>query len=301
MRRALVGLGGFIATPYVARHRYFARLDITIAPDDKVVVVASQDDALLGVLNSTIHTYWADAAGTRLGVGNDSTYNNPRCFDAFPFCNPAPDLRDRIAAVANRLDAHRSDALGRDERVTMTDMYNVVAKLRSGAILTPAELVVHELAACGVLRDLHDELDSLVAEAYQWPWPIERDAVLERLVALHAQRLSEEEHGAIRWLRPDFQIPRFAPAGAAPAVLDLEAPGVVTSREEPRHWPSTAVDQLGAIGAAVSQAPRSVDDVVAAFAGARKDLVTRHLETLAMMGEIALDDQGRYHVARRVA
>ncbi|MEJ7812008.1 MAG: hypothetical protein WKG32_16465 [Gemmatimonadaceae bacterium] len=51
----------------------------------------------------------------------------------------------------------------------MTGMYNVVEKLRSGDALTAKEKAVHELAACGVLRDLHDELDRLVAGAYGWP------------------------------------------------------------------------------------------------------------------------------------
>ena len=46
---------------------------------------------------------------------------------------------------------------------------------------------------------------------------------------------------------------------------------------------------------------RSVDEVAATFSGARKELVSRHLETVAMMGEIVLDDQGRYRTALRVA
>lgn len=37
---------------------------------------------------------------------------------------------------ANRLDAHRAAALARDDRVTMTGMYNAVETLRSGKTLT---------------------------------------------------------------------------------------------------------------------------------------------------------------------
>lgn len=33
------------------------------------------------------------------------------------------------------------------------------------------------------------------------------DALLERLVALNAERAAEEKRGLIRWLRPEFQIP----------------------------------------------------------------------------------------------
>jgi len=120
-----------------------------------------------------------------------------------------PRRRARIAGVAERLDAHRKAALARDERVTTTGMYNVVEKLRSGAQLTTKEQAVHTLAACGVLRDLHEELDALVSESYGWEWPQPRDIILERLVALHDERVREERAGKVRWLRPDYQVPRF--------------------------------------------------------------------------------------------
>jgi hypothetical protein len=39
-------------------------------------------------------------------------------------------------------------------------------KFRSGSVLTTKEQeAVHTLAACGVLKDLHEELDCLVAKA----------------------------------------------------------------------------------------------------------------------------------------
>jgi hypothetical protein len=50
------------------------------------------------------------------------------------------------------------------------------------------------------------------------------------LVDLHAERVAEEERGLIRWLRPEYQIPRFAPGDAAPVELNLgevERPAVV--------------------------------------------------------------------------
>lgn len=39
----------------------------------------------------------------------------------------------------------------------------------------------------------------------------------------------------------------------------------------------------------------------ASFAGARHDLVVRHLETLALMGEVTIDADGRYQAVRKVA
>lgn len=277
-------------------------LDARVAPDDTLVAVGTDDGFLLGVLSSAIHLTWSFAAGSQLE--DRPRYNKSLCFDPFPFPTPPSDLRNHIADLAERVYTHRKDALARDERVTMTGMYNVVEKLRSGEALTPKERTIHELAACGVLRDLHDELDALVAQAYGWPWPMPREEILERLVALHDERVAEEKRGMIRWLRPDYQIPRFAPdKAAAPLALDVEEPSPVPpARSEPaRPWPATAVEQLAAISALVAQAAVTVDQAVAAFEGAPRARVERHLETLALMGEVGVDDDGRYSAVARVA
>lgn len=199
--------------------------------------------------------------------------------------------------MAEALDQHRKDAIARDERVTMTGMYNVVEKLRSGEKLTDKERAIHEIAACGVLRDLHDELDGLVARAYGWPWPMEREAVLERLVALHDERVEEEKRGIVRWLRPEYQISRFGGAatkGQEPALKldDTVAEPVVV--DEKRAWPAGAIEQIGAVKTAVATAPVTPAEVASAFAGAPRPLIIRHLETLAMVGEVRKMPHGRY-------
>lgn len=305
LREAVHELKHYIVTLEVSRHRFFVRLSEDVAPDGALVAIGSSDDALFGVLSSTPHVQWALAAGGRLGVGNDARYNKKLCFDSFPFPTPATDLRTRIAALAERLDTHRKDALARDERVTMTGMYNVVEKLRSGDALTPKERTIHEFAACGVLRDLHDELDRLVAQAYGWPWPLPREEILERLVALHDERVAEESRGLIRWLRPEYQIPRFAPDSAARPAPELDlhvAPDAVAPQAEPmRPWPAAAVEQLAALGALVAQRPITVDEAVVAFDGAQPALVARHLETLELMGEVAVDVRGRYEPPVRMS
>lgn len=225
-------------------------------------------------------------------------YSKSTCFDPFPFPDPPKELREEIGRVAEGLDQHRKDAIARDERVTMTGMYNVVEKLRSGEKLTDKERAVHEIAACGVLRDLHDELDALVAQAYGWPWPMEREEVLERLVALHDERVEEEMRGHVRWLRPEYQVPRFgggASASAQPA-LDLpETPAAEAAQAAGKQpWPAGAIDQIGAAKAAVSTVPATPAEVAAAFIKAPVPLVARHLETLMMVGELRLIGGGRY-------
>ncbi|HEX8358864.1 MAG TPA: DNA methyltransferase [Longimicrobium sp.] len=294
-RDAAEGQDRYIATPYTAKHRFFVFLDGAVAPDDTLRVVATTSAFHLGVLSASHHALWAAAAGSRLGVGNDLRYNQTSCFNPFPFPTPSDDLRQKIGELAERLDQHRKDALARDERVTMTGMYNVVEKLRSGEALTPKEREVHQIAACGVLRDLHDELDRLVAEAYGWPWPMEREEILERLVALHDERVAEERRGLVRWLRPEYQVPRFARGDAAPAAeasLPDATPAPAAAR---RPWPAGAVEQITALKAQVAAASATADEVAASFHGAPPPLVRQYLDALVMAGEVRFDaDTGRF-------
>ncbi len=121
-------------------------------------------------------------------------------------------------------------------------------------------------------------------------------------------------------LRPEYQIPRFAPEQAREAAQieqaldESAAPKPSRGRkqksvaaEEPAApiaatpWPATAVEQIAAIGALVAQQPRSAAEVSAAFAGAQASLVVRHLETLALMGEVTGASGGRYLASRRLA
>ncbi|MEX2181321.1 MAG: DNA methyltransferase [Gemmatimonadaceae bacterium] len=307
LRDATSTLKRFIATAYVAAHRTFSFVNSSVAPDDSIVVIAVDMPWIGGILSSKVHATWALAAGGRLE--DRPRYNKSLCFDPFPFPDPPAGLRERIAALAEKLDTHRKDAIARDERVTMTGMYNVVKKLCSDEALTPKERSIHEIAACGVLRDLHAELDALVAKAYGWSWPLEQEEVLERIVALHDERVEEESEGKVRWLRPDYQIPRFAPNQAARAnTLGLDekprakAKGKdkATAASEGKGgavkalWPERAHEQLQAIGALLGHQVLSTAQIADLFTGAKKEHVARHLETLALMGEVVEEKAGRF-------
>ena len=64
-----------------------------------------------------------------------------------------------------------------------------------------------------MLKELHDELDAAVLQAYGLDFGLDyspeqglgTDALLTHLVALNAQRALEEKAGHVRWLRPEFQ------------------------------------------------------------------------------------------------
>ncbi|WP_434478228.1 class I SAM-dependent DNA methyltransferase [Gemmatimonas sp.] len=302
LREAVQALPWYIATPMVVRHRVFFRVSAADLPDQRLMVIAAASDYLLGVLSSRIHVLWAESAGGRHGVGNDPVYNNSTCFLSFPFPNTTEVQQTAIASLAAKLHAHRDAAVARSGAVTVTAMYGVMAKLRAGLSLSPAERIVHTDAACEVLQGIHNELDAAVAAAYGWEWPEVDAVVLERLVTLHDARVLEEQAGVIRWVQAAFQKPRFG-AGALPApelsldMADAETMPTAAAMTPSTEWPKDAIAQITMIRGTVLTSPATVDDTVARFKGGRRDIVLRHLETLTLLGELEIDEKGRYRPA----
>ncbi|MCO5182242.1 MAG: hypothetical protein M9896_19565, partial [Candidatus Promineofilum sp.] len=166
-RPALAGLPRFIATVETSKHRFFVFLDASILPDNMLVNIALDDAYFLGVLSSRVHVTWALATGGTLE--DRPRYNKTRCFETFPFPNPTGPQRTRIRELGEQLDAHRKRQQAQHPRLTLTDMYNVLAKLRAGEPLSDADRRAHEQGLVSVLRQIHDELDAAVLEAYGWP------------------------------------------------------------------------------------------------------------------------------------
>ena len=125
----------------------------------------------------------------------------------------------------------------------MTGMYNVLEKLRSGEPLNDKEKTIHEQGLVSVLKQLHDELDAAVFDAYGWPVTLTDEEILERLVALNAERAAEEQRGLIRWLRPEFQNPATNKPKQQTIVLpepdEDEEPETSTTRERVVDVPPT--------------------------------------------------------------
>ena len=212
LRPALTSLRRHIATVETAKHRVFQFLDAAILPDNMLVNVASADAFDLGVLSSRHHIVWALRTGGWMGIGNDHRYSKSRCFDPYPF--PAADdlRRQRVRAIAEDLDAHRKRVLAEHAHVTLTGLYNVLDALKRGIRLGELAAVDRRTFDDGlvlILGELHERLDRAVAESYGWPPDLADDAILERLMALNRQRMAEEAVGLVRWLRPDYQVPRF--------------------------------------------------------------------------------------------
>ncbi len=227
LRSALSGLDRYIVTVETAKHRWFRFLDADILPDNKLVVVASQDSAVLGVLSSWAHHQWYLANSGRIGVyDEDAVYVKGRCFDSFPFPDMTQGQAREIAILAEEIDGLRQRVLARHDFLTMTGLYNARTLLQTGGPRTPLEHEVHQAGCIGLLDHLHQRLDQAVNHAYGWPKDVSAQAAVQALVILNRQRRSEEEVGQFRFLRPDYQASRIGVAHRprqAEADLSVEA------------------------------------------------------------------------------
>jgi len=117
LRDACEDLPRYIATPRVSKHRVFVFLDTVILPDSKLLVVASADEVVFGVLHSALHTAWTVGTCAWHGIGNDVTYNPTTCFETFPFPGPTAEQAAAIAEAARELNALRERWLNPPEWV----------------------------------------------------------------------------------------------------------------------------------------------------------------------------------------
>jgi hypothetical protein len=292
-RPALKGLRRYIATPETAKHRFFVFLDASVLPDNMLVNIASIDAYVLGVLSSRIHVAWALAAGGRLGFGNDPRYNKTRCFEPFPFPDVSEPLHERIRFLGEQLDAHRKRRQEAHPNLTLTEIYNALEELRGGQPLSDGSRIIHDHGLISVLRDLHDDLDRAVAEAYGWPEDLSTEDILFRLVELNAARAAEERSGLVRWLRPEFQRTAATQEGLG---VEMEEEEQRPARAARLPWPPALPERVRAVRDYLMQTPAAVapETVARNFIRARVPEVAAILETLTALGQARMDD-GAYH------
>ena len=212
--RSLQGLPRYIATVETSRRRFFVFLDAAILPDNKLVNIALDDAYFLGVLSSRIHV--SLGAGRRRSPRRrqrSGLHQNRAASRTFPFPDATDAQKARIRGLAEELDAHRKRQQAQHPKLTLTDMYNVLEKLRAGEPLPEGREGPTSRGWSVVLRQLHDELDAAVFDAYGWPATLTDEEILARLVALNAERAAEEAQGLVRWLRPEYQAPSAVATG----------------------------------------------------------------------------------------
>ena len=184
----------------------------------------------------------------------------------------------------------------------MTGMYNVLEKLRSGEPLNDKEKTIHEQGLVSVLKQLHDELDAAVFDAYGWPVTLTDEEILERLVALNAERAAEEQRGLIRWLRPEFQNPATnkpkqqtialpepdedEDETSKPKKPKKSSPTAATSPAQKAAWPKSLPDQVQAIRQHLTTAakPLTANDLTKLFTRANAERIEDVLDTLVVTG-----------------
>jgi hypothetical protein len=297
----------FICFPETSRHRIFQFVETSFLPEHKLTCVASDSAELLCVLSSRHHVTWALKAGGWLGAGNDSVYVKTKCFDPFPFPDPPESLKEKLRALGEELDATRKRVQAEHPDLTLTGLYNVLEKVKADATLNEAEEEVKTSGLVMVLKDLHEQIDAATAEAYGWPADLSDEQILERLVALNAERAKEEARGFVRWLRPEYQVPRFAKEVATPKSgdLDLEEAPAAAKAALPA-FPTDRYEQPLAVEAALAAHAQSIDaaGLTRLFKGkptaGRQERVAQVLTTLVRYGRVIALDDGKY-AARRVA
>jgi hypothetical protein len=322
MRSSLMGLSRYIVTVQTSKHRYFTFLPPDVLPDDKLIVVGLSDAYFLGNLSSRIHCVWALSTGGHLGVGNDPIYNKSLSFEAFPFpvCADVSGM-ERIRRWAEQLDLHRKRQQDLHSDLTITGMYNVLEKLRSGEELTAKEKQIHEKGLVSVLKQIHDELDAAVFDAYGWPHDLTDEEILERLVALNHERAEEEKNGLIRWLRPEFQNPASGKQ-AVQTELELEAddedsdddsesskrksgkskgkakakPKEKASPKSP--WPKKLRERIKVVRQTLQEhkGPTSPEAIAKRFKSVKANDIEELLDTLASIGQARQLPDGRYAI-----
>ena len=170
--------------------------------------------------------------------------------------------------------------------------------------LTSEEALIFDRALIATLKHLHDELDAAVADAYGWPRDLAEDEVLARLVALNADRAKEERAGKVRWLRPDYQIPRF---GSVKERAELEliggaGEGMTGEKEVKPAFPADDLAQTVAVTLALARADMALSaaDIARGFKQGRKieKKVDITLRALARMGELSSPDGARFLLRR---
>jgi hypothetical protein len=230
-----------------------------------------------------------------LPVGNDPRYSKSRGFDTFPFRDCPEEHRQRIRELGEALDTHRKRQQAQHPNLAMTELYNVLASLRSGKPLDDRERDIHERGLVSILKGLHDDLDRAVCDAYGWEHDISDEEILQRLVAPNYERAEEERAGLVRWPRPAYQHPQ----GMAQASLDIkgeqETKAVADSMVK-SPFPANLAEQAGAVRNALAAHPGVVTAARLAktFQRARVDRIEELLQPLVLLGQARQVEEGKY-------
>ena len=135
----------------VSKHGAFSFVNNDAVFAMMLIVFASEDAALFGLLQSSLHQAWARKMSSTMR--SDLRYTPSSAFETFP--RPASDGLDGLRDCAERLHTLRASVMQR-EGIGLTALYNALHD--AGSVLSDVE----------ALRGLHEELDRQAAAAYGW-------------------------------------------------------------------------------------------------------------------------------------
>jgi hypothetical protein len=295
IRPALAGLRRYIATVETMQHRLFCFLSGDILPDNKLVVVASDDAYVLGVLSSRAHVAWSLATGGTLE--DRPTYPKSRCFDAFPFPEASEAVKNHVRKLAEELNQTRNAVLAEHVGLTMTSLYNVLEKVRVGELLSPKEETIRTHGRVLTIKDLHGQIDAAIFGAYGWDINVSDERAVERLLALNMTRAAEERTGFIRWLRPAYQMDKFgALVHRADRVQEISVGRARAKALFPNEPKAQAAQVLRLMRR--SESPLTPRQIALAFKQGERVIDDVHdlLRSLTRLGEARTYDNGRSYL-----
>lgn len=204
MRARVMALPRYIVTTETSQYRLFVWLRYPILADKNLIVIARDDDATFGILQSRFHEIWALRLGTSLE--DRPRYTSSTTFGTFPFPDgltpniPAAQYASDPRAVAIAEAARRLNEL-RENWLNPPDLVRRGPEVVAGY---PDRILPVNAEAAAILRNrtltklynerpawldnAHRALDAAVAAAYGWPADISDDGALARLFALNQAR-----------------------------------------------------------------------------------------------------------------
>ena len=184
MRKAINNKSFYLAIPAHSKWFIFMPVLCKYLSNNSIMILASDDYYILGILTSNLHRIWVKAQSSTL---EDRTrYTNTTCFETFPFPqNPSKKIVETIRKTAIDLHEYRSQEMEK-KGWGITQLYNQY---------------YHEPAS--KLYKLHQKLDQLVIEAYGFK---PEDNLLEKLLELNQECAEKEKRGEVVLgaVAPDF-------------------------------------------------------------------------------------------------
>jgi hypothetical protein len=186
-------------------------------------------------------------------------------------------------------------------------------------MLAPEEEEIKDKGLVLILKELHDRLDALVFEAYGWPMDLTDEQILEKLVALNKERAAEEKAGKVRWLRPEYQIPRFGSDAERARLAEEKRQARELKRAtqgtlaldddlqemKPRFPTGNGLEETAAVMRVLASAtaPLSIADIARSFAQGKavEKRVELTVSALGRLGHLVSTDAAKTVALRRTA